>query len=166
MLVRGKLHVELLPSTFPIEKPEAVDAAISKIPGILNARFPNENKPRIVMSDRGPAFYHSGTGAITPDNKESLHRHGLRALLGEDASKQSRDSQEVLSHETAVAWLRRRLAMSLPARPWLETREEFGVRLKEQAAYINNKFNVDALCRAFPLRLDQLIAEEGDRIRK
>ena len=166
VMVRGKLHVELLPSTFPGEKPEAVDAAIGKIPGILNVRFPNENKPRIVMSDRGPAFYHLGAGKITPDYKESLHRHGLRALTGEDASTQPGGSQEVLLHETAVAWLRRRLAMSLPAKPWLETREEFGARLKEQAAYINNKFNVDALCRAFPLRLDQLIAKEGDRIRK
>ena len=96
LLVRGKLHVELLPSTLG-EKPEAVDAAISKIPGILNVRFPNENKPRIVMSARGPAFYHSGTGTITPDYKESLHRHGLRALMGEDASKQSGDSQKKFS---------------------------------------------------------------------
>ena len=118
------------------------------------------------MSDRGPDLYHSGTGTITPDYKESLHRHGLRALMGEDASKQSGDSQEVLLHETAVAWLRRRLAMSLPAKPWLETREEFGVRLKEQAAYINNKYNVDALCRAFALRLDQLIGKRGGGIRK
>ena len=118
------------------------------------------------MSDRGPAFYQSVTGKITRDYKESLHRRGLRALMGEDASKQSGGSQEVLLHETAVARLRRRLAMSLPAKPWLEIREEFGARLKEQAAYINNKFNVDALCRAFPLRLDQLIAKEGDRIRK
>ena len=101
MLVRGKLHVELLPSTFPGEKPEAVDAAVSKIPGILNVRFPNENKPRIVMSDRGPAFYHSGTGKITPDYKKSLHRHGLRALMGDGLKAIRRFSRSSLARNSS-----------------------------------------------------------------
>ena len=106
VLVRGKLHVELLLSIFPGEKPEAVDAAISKIPGILNARFPNENKPRIVMSDRGPAFYHSGTGRITPDYTKirapsrPSHPHGrrrLQAVRGFSRSSLARNSSGVIT---------------------------------------------------------------------
>ena len=69
-------------------------------------------------------------------------------------------------HETAVAWLRKRLALSLPAQPWLETREAFGSRLKAGAAFINENYDVDALCREFPDRLQQLLDREGDRLRK
>ena len=64
----------------------------------------------------------------------------MRPLMGEDASKQSGDAQEVMLHETAVALLRRRLALSLPPKPWLESRELYASRLKEQAAFINQGF--------------------------
>ena len=50
ILARGKLHIELLSSTFPGEKPEGVREVVDKIPGFLNARFPNAQKPRVVMT--------------------------------------------------------------------------------------------------------------------
>lgn len=139
---------------------------VGKIPGILNARFPDQNKPRVVMSDRGPAFYSTGVGQITPEYKTALQSNGLRPMMGDDAQVQSGDSQEVMLHETAVAWLRRRLALTLPAKPWLETREEFGSRLKQRTQHVNDKYDVQSFCRDFPQRIEELIEREGNRLRK
>ena len=166
LLTRGKLHTELLPSDFAGERPENVAILVDKIPAIVNARFPGQNKPRVVMSDRGPAFYHTGSGQITPEYKAALQSNGLRPMMGDDARVQSGDSQEVMLHETAVAWLRRRLALTLPAKPWLETREEFGSRLKQCAQHVNDTYDVESLCRDFPQRIDELIEREGNRLRK
>ena len=66
--------------------------------------------------------------------------------------------------ETAVSWLRRRLTKTLPRRPWEETSEEYGARLKACAAYINEHHDVDNLCRGLPARLNELKALEGDRL--
>jgi hypothetical protein len=118
------------------------------------------------MSDRGPAFYHAPTGQITPQYQEALRSHGLRPMMGDDASKQAGDSQEVMLHETAIAWLRKRLARSLPPKPWLETRDEYGARLKREAQAINELYDVEGLCHRFPARLELLIAKEGDRLCK
>ena len=86
--------------------------------------------------------------------------------MGEDASKQSGDAQEVMLHETAVALLRRRLALSLPSKPWLESRELYASRLKEQAAFINHRYNMEGLCKEFPTRVAEVIANDGGRIWK
>ena len=67
-------------------------------------------------------------------------------------------------HETAVSWMRNRLTKTLPRRPWEETPEEYGTRLKTCAAYINEHHNVDQLCRGFPARLHELNGLEGDRL--
>ena len=69
-------------------------------------------------------------------------------------------------HETAIAWLRKRLSLSMPEKPWLETREDLGARLKEQTAIINDNYDVDSLCREFPDRLKQLRDNDGDRLKK
>ena len=166
VLARGKIHVELLPENYLGEKPEAVHEVVSKLPHILNVRFPHDSKPDVVMTDRGPAFYHAATGGITEEYQEALREHGLRALMGDDASKQSGDSQEVMLHETAVAWLRMRLTLTLPQKPCLETREEYQVRIKAQAEYINQHYDVEGLCKGFPERLQRLLANDGDRLRK
>ena len=72
----------------------------------------------------------------------------------------------MMLHEAAVAWFRARLTLTLPKAPWLETREEFRSRLKQQAAYINEHYAVENLCREFPQRLETLIARSGDGLRK
>jgi hypothetical protein len=166
VLTRGKLHTELLPANFEGEHPPAIFAFLAKVPAILNVRFPNDNKPRVMMTDRGPAFYHASTGKITPEYKAALSQYGLRAMMGDDASQQSGDSQEVMLHETAVAWLRDRLKLSLPPSPWLETREMYGERLKRCTQWVNDNYDVEGLCRGFPSRLDALIEKKGDRLRK
>ena len=98
--------------------------------------------------------------------KASLRAHGLRPLMGDDASKQSGDAQEVMLHETAVALLRRRLTLTVPRKPWLETREAYGARLKDQAAFINVRYNLEGLSKEFPLRLQKVIDHDGGRIWK
>lgn len=165
VLTRGKLHVELLPSDFPGETSDAVDQAVAKISLALSRRFPGDSKPRIVMSDRGPAFYHPSTGQITNGYRAALAAQGLRPMMGDDASKQAGDSQEVMLHETAIAWLRKRLSLSVPKRPWLESRDDYGARLKREAQAVNEKYNVDGLCRRFPSRMEKLVEEDGGRLR-
>ena len=62
---------------------------------------------------------------------EALRENGLKPVLGENASQQPGNIQEILLHETAVAWLRRRLAASVPEKAWLESREEYAARLRK-----------------------------------
>ena len=68
---------------------------------------------------RGP----TNSGKITKEFKGALREHDLRTVMGDDAGKQPGSLQEVLLHETAVAWIRRRLACTVPVNCWEETRE-------------------------------------------
>ena len=54
----------------------------------------------------------------------------------------------------------------MPARPWLETPEEYRTRLKAAVAEINATHDVDSLCKELPARVAQLILEEGGRLAK
>ena len=72
--------------------------------------------------------------------------------------------EEVELHETAVAWMRHRLARSVPAKPWEETREQYSSRLKQVVAEINETLDVEGLCRALPKRIEDLVATRGDRL--
>ena len=83
-----------------------------------------------------------------------------------DASQQPGALQEVMLHETAVAWIRYKLARCKPARPWLETVEEYGSRLKAVVAEVNQAHDLDNLCRELPGRAQQVIDEDGGRISK
>ena len=64
-------------------------------------------------------------------------------------------------HETAVAWVRYKLARCVPARPWLETAAEYGSRLKAVAAAVNQEHDLEGLCRDLPNRAELVKAEEG-----
>ena len=55
VLARGRLHLDVIPHDFPGECPEAAEAFVDKVAAIVNVRFPNEAKPRVVMSGRGGA---------------------------------------------------------------------------------------------------------------
>ena len=103
VLSRGKLHIEPLPSNFPGESPEGAEIMVAKVRAALNVRFPGGDAPRVLFTDRGNGFYISGSGVITPQYRAALHRHGLRAFFGCDASVQPGQLQEVMLHETAVA---------------------------------------------------------------
>ena len=53
-----------------------------------------------------------------------------------------------------------------PARPWLETPEEYRTRLKAAVAEVIATHDVDSLCKELPARVAQLILEEGGRLAK
>ena len=131
----------------------------------MNVRFPNaRTKPKCVFVDRGKGFYHPGSAKITREFAAALKECGFRAFWGDDARRQPGHMQEVLLHETAVSWLRFRLARTLPARPWEETPAAYGARLRQCCAEINAELDVEGLCRAFLERVQKLVDKEGDRL--
>ena len=102
---------------------------VAKVRAALNVRFPGGDAPRDLFTDRGNGFYMSGSGVITPQYREALRRHGLRAFFGCDASVRPSQLQEVMLHEAAVAWMRERRKKTLPTRSWAETFDGYDARL-------------------------------------
>ena len=117
------------------------------------------------MTDKGKGFGH-GTGRITDQYAAALEAHGLRALMGHANFIQPGDCQELMLHETAVAWVMRRLDCCMPAEPCMETRTEFKARLKKVARYIYQAFDVGGLTNEFPERLEAVAAANGRHIKK
>ena len=95
-----------------------------------------------------------GTADITDGFSQALRDRGLHAFMGSDASQQPGALQEVMLHETAVAWVRYKLARRVPPRPWLETTEQYGGRLKSVVAEVNREHDVESLCRELPDRVE------------
>jgi hypothetical protein len=83
-----------------------------------------------------------------------------------DASEQPGALQELMLHETAVAWIRYKLTKTVPARSWTETPEEYRTRLKGVVAEVNHDYKVENLCRELPTRVENLRLEEGGRLPK
>ena len=118
--------------------------------------------PRSRPSGRG--LYAPATGRITEAFKNALAEHDLDLILGDNAQAQPGNMQEVLLHETAVSWMRLRLARTTPQRSWLETREQYGLRLKRCCQEVNDELDVEGLGRDFPKRIKLLKDGEGRRI--
>ena len=164
LLLRGKLHIEVLDTSFPGECPEGMPAFVAKVRAAINIRCQGDDKPTTVFTDRGKGFYHSNNGYITDEYKAALHEHRIKAFLGDDGQQQPGDLQDMMLHETAVAWIRLRQKVTVPAKPWEETVEDFTERMKGIAAYINENYDVEGLCRELPDRLEELVEREGDRL--
>ena len=96
----------------------------------------------------------------------ALSAHKFEPVMGQNARLQPGSLQEVLLHETAVSWMRVRLAETVPAKPWLETKDEYSSRLRECCAAVNKTYDVDGLCRNFLKRIAQLRANEGGRLKE
>ena len=139
---------------------------VAKVKAALNIRFQGHTAPRNVSTERGNGFYVAGTGCITAGYLATLKTHGLRALLGEDASVQPGQLQELMLHETAVSWIRERFKKTQPKKAWEESVEEYRTRLKTCVAFINSHHDVESLCREFPDRLAELAKRQGDRLAK
>ena len=116
--------------------------------------------------DRGKGFYVSSTAQITAPFKDALRQHDLAAFMGDDAREQPGTLAQVLLHETAVAWVRLQQTRTTPRQPWAETRAAFGERMRAIARRINEEYNVEALCREFPGRIQKLIDLDGDNLTK
>ena len=78
----------MLPPDFPGDHPGGAEPLVAKVRAALGVRFRGELLSRMVFVDRGVGFYNAGTGGITPELKAALADHGLKALMGDDASQQ------------------------------------------------------------------------------
>ena len=166
ILSRGKLHVEMLPRGFPGETEQGAVILMQKVRNALNVRFQGVAKPpNVIFVDRGNGFYVQTTGDVTPAYKAALRDNGLRNYMGDNCGLQPGQLGDVLLHETAVAWVRRREWQTVPTRAWEETREDLGHRLKEIVNEFNIKYDVEALCRAFPHRLQKLVDGKGNKLK-
>ena len=85
--------------------------------------------------------------------------------MGAEAGDQPGHMQEILLHETAVSWIRWRLAQTVPRQCWLETVPEYTSRLKAVVQDINDRLDVEGLCRDLPERIQKLVDAEGGRIK-
>ena len=165
VLTRGKLHIEVMEADFPGENPDGARILVGKVRAAVNVRFQGGvAQPDTLWTDRGKGFYSPNNGLITDAYKAALREHHFKAALGLDASVQPGKLQELMLHETAVAWMRLRLARSVPAKPWEESREAYTARLKRVCEDINSTLDVEGLCRAFLQRVEKLVANKGGRL--
>lgn len=166
VLTRGKFHVEILGHDFPGENPAGAAVLAARVRTALNIRFQGSTPPGIVFTDRGQGFFHINGGRITPEYKAALRANGLKAFNGDNAATQPGNLQEVMLHETAVAWIRRRETVTQARQPWTETVEQFGVRMRGIVQHINANYDVENLSRELPDRIQEVIDAEGGRISK
>ncbi len=165
--MRGKLHVEVFDNDYPGETPEGAEILVGRARGAVNKRFQGDAvKPEFLMVDRGRGFYNIATGKITQKYKDAVQAHGFTNLMGDDAKVQPGHMQEILLHETAVAWIRWRLTLTTPKQCWLETRAQYTTRIKGVVDDIDANLDVEGLCRDLPQRLDDVIEAKGGRIPK
>ena len=164
VLAKGKLHVEVLPEDFPGETEAGAAILVAKVRAAPTSRFRDGAAPGVVFVDRGKGFYNAGSGAVTQKFSAALREHRLRAFMGANAAVQPGALQELMLHETAVSWIRLRLAETKPSRPWDESRTAYGQRLKRVVQDINMSLDVEGLCRALPRRVQELRDRQGGRL--
>ena len=166
ILTQGKLHVEVLPPGFPGETEAGARILMQKVRAALNVRFQGAAKvPNVVFVDRGNGFYVQASGDITPSYQAALKDYGLRNFMSDNCGLQPGQLGDVLLHETAVGWIRRRERKSVPARAWQESREALALRLKGIVREFNSKYDVESLCRKFPARIKLLVDGGGKKLR-
>ena len=70
-------------------------------------------------------------------------------------------------HETVVAWVRL-FFKKHPFKSVANVRDNqkvFAKLLKQCEAHINSNYDVCALCRSFPRRINEMVAAKGDRLK-
>ena len=84
---------------------------------------PDARLPRTLFTDRGTGLYNA-RGAAVRAYSAAVKAAGFKLFWGDDASQQSPDMPDLLLHETAVAWFRRKLSKQRPTCvPWEETQD-------------------------------------------
>ena len=81
---------------------------IHKVRAALNIRFRGDGKPSTVFVDRGQGFYAPRESKIIREFKKAFQETELKPYYGDNASAQPGNMQDVLLHETTVAWIRRK----------------------------------------------------------
>ena len=155
----------MLGDSFPGEAPEGAAMLVAKVRAAVNIRFHGSTPPTILFTDRGQGFYRSRGGQITPEYKAAVREHGFKIYYGDSAFVQPGTLQEVMLYETAVAWVRRRETVMQMRQPWCETVAEFGDRLRGVCQHINEKYDVEGLCRKLPGRLQKIVDAGGERMK-
>lgn len=123
--------------------------------------------PKTIFSDRGPGFYQASSGTIVASYKEALVANGFKPWAGDESKWQPADMPDVMPHETAVAWVRNYMK-NHPFKSTKKVEENvklFKKLLAQCEAHINKNYDVEALCRCFPRRVQALIDAKGDRLR-
>ena len=138
---------------------------VAKVRAAINIRFQSGDQLAVVFADRGQGFFKFKSGRITPEYNSALQEHGLRAFIGQDAARQPGDLQELMLHETAMAWVNNRVKVTRPAETWKDTEAEFGERLRSVAEFINATYDVESLCRGLPHRIAKLRNAQGYRLK-
>ena len=167
ILARGKLHVEVLGSSFPGDHPPGMCRFVQKLRAAINTRFRGGgSQPDVVFVDRGGGFY-NGTGRITAEFKDALKTNNFTALHGDNAQVQPGRSGDRWLRETSVSWVRDRLKRSLPKDPWNASEESLTKRIKTVVGYVNANYDVAGLRKEMPQRMRDLVHEaKGDRLPK
>ena len=86
--------------------------------------------------------------------------------FGRSPKEGTADIPDVLPHETAVAWARTYFKKHPVAKGAgvADMERQFRAILEQCAQHINAEYDVGGLCKAFPTRLRELIAAEGERL--
>ena len=119
---------------------------VQKVRAAVNISFQGAtSKPDVLFTDRGRGFYHPNSGSITQEWKQGVVEAGFSTFMGDNASRQPGSLQDILLHETAVSWLRKKLEQSTPKKCWEENRESYGRRLKRCCEEVNRDHDVQAV---------------------
>lgn len=166
VMARGVLHVEVLPSEWKLDG-EGMAAAVKLLPDALRRMLGRGARlPRTLFTDRGTGMYSPG-GMVVRDYEDAVEKAGFRLYWGANAKKQAPDLGDVLLHETGVSWFRAKMRATKPdALPWEETQELWAARARRVVRDVNASCNVRKLCQEFPARLQMVVDQEGDRLRK
>ena len=166
VVARGVVHVEVMPEDWTLDG-MGLAAFVQRLPGILLKMLgPETRLPRMLFTDRGTGMYNPA-GKIVAKYRQAVKDAGFHVFWGDDASQQSPDMGDLLLHETAVAWFRKKMRKEKPVvLPWDETQQQWTQRARQVVQYINENYNVRGLCAEFPQRLEQTLASQGERLRK
>ena len=104
---------------------------------------------------------------VVRDYEDAIAKPGYRLYWGPSAATQAPDLGDVPLHETAVSWSRTKTRATKPdALPSEETQEQWAARARKVVRDINANLDVRGLCLEFPSRLQDVVDNEGDRLRK
>ena len=166
VLARGTVHVEVMPDDWTVNG-DGLAMFVHRLPDILRKMLgPDARLPKTIFTDRGTGMYTSNGRAVRAYSA-AVKAAGLKLFWGEDATQQSPDMPDLLLHETAVAWFRKRMTQTPPAcLPWEETQAEWTARARKAVSFLNSNYRADRLCQQFPQRLRACKDTDGERLRK
>ena len=146
---------------------EGMTMFVQRLPAILRKMLgPDARLPRTIFTDRGTGMY-SSQGRVVKAYGAAVKAAGFKLFWGDDASQQSPDMPDLLLHETAVAWFRKKMRKQRPVcAPWEETHAQWIARARLVVAHVNANHRVDKLCQQFPQRLQACKDSAGERLRK